>query len=122
MVNLYMEKKVYPRRIHRLVLEAFVCDCPDGHRANHKDGIKTNNKLENLEWVTPSEDAQHAFRIGLRTHKGIRHPQAKLRNEDILKMRELHNQGTSQRILAKMFDVCRSHVNRIIHHKRWSHI
>lgn len=53
-------------RVNRLVLEAFVGPCPDGHESNHKDGIKSNNDSENLEWVTHSENVQHAYRLGLK--------------------------------------------------------
>lgn len=54
--------KVY---IHRLVAEAFYSE--RNETVNHKDGDKTNNRKENLEWVTYSENNSHAFRIGLRT-------------------------------------------------------
>ena len=51
--------------VHRLVLEAFVSHRPKGMECNHKNGIKTDNRLKNLEWCTRSENLKHAFRIGL---------------------------------------------------------
>ncbi len=51
--------------VHVLVLEAFVSPRPEGCNANHKDGVKQNNKLGNLEWVTYKENSQHAVRTGL---------------------------------------------------------
>ena len=55
------------RFVHYLVLEAFVGARPAGLQCNHKDGCKQNNKIENLEWVSPSENMRHAYRTGLRT-------------------------------------------------------
>ncbi len=53
--------------VHRLVLVAFVGPCPEGLEVNHKNGIKTDNRLANLEYVTRSENNLHAFRTGLKT-------------------------------------------------------
>jgi hypothetical protein len=50
--------------IHRLVLIAFLGE-KKGLIVNHKDGRKMNNQLDNLEWVTHSENILHAFRMGL---------------------------------------------------------
>ena len=51
-------------RIHRLVLETFVGP-GNGMEPNHKDGVKSNNRLDNLEWLTHSENQKHAYAIGL---------------------------------------------------------
>ncbi len=52
--------------VHRLVMAAFVGPCPNGLQVNHKNGIKTKNCPENLEYVTVSENVLHAFRTGLK--------------------------------------------------------
>ena len=57
-------------RVHRLVAMAFLGSCPPGLQVNHKSGVKTDNRVANLEYVTPKENAQHASRLGLlRRHK-----------------------------------------------------
>jgi len=63
---LYRHSKPTNNLIHRLVLETFVGLCPYGCECNHKDGVKTNNSVDNLEWVTHAENEKHAYRIGLK--------------------------------------------------------
>jgi hypothetical protein len=54
------------RFTHRIVAAAFIGPSPSPiHAINHKDGIKWNNRPENLEWVTPSENSRHSFALGL---------------------------------------------------------
>ena len=45
------------------MLEAFVGPCPEKHECNHKNGVKTDNRVENLEWVTKSANAIHRFHV-----------------------------------------------------------
>lgn len=55
--------------LHRVVAFAFLGDPPEGKdQINHKDGDKSNNCVNNLEWCNQSENLAHSFRIGLRDH------------------------------------------------------
>ena len=49
--------------VHRLVAEAFLKRGKDKTEVNHKNGIRSDNKAENLEWVTRSENEKHAYRV-----------------------------------------------------------
>jgi HNH endonuclease/NUMOD4 motif len=56
-------------RMHILVAKAFIPNPENKPHVNHKDGVRDNNKLENLEWVTRSENMQHAYDTGLNSRK-----------------------------------------------------
>ena len=50
--------------VHRMVAEAFIPNPDDKPCVNHKDTDRTNNSLENLEWVTHAENNEHTMKIG----------------------------------------------------------
>jgi len=67
-VGLTTNYKTINKSIHKLVLQSFVGN-KEGLVVNHKNGIKTDNRLENLEWVTISENTQHSYDMGLQVNK-----------------------------------------------------
>ena len=109
--------------VHRLVAQTFIPNPYNKPEVNHKNGIKTDNRLENLEWNTSKENIDHGISSGLINNCGINHGRAKLTNEQILQIRELYTQKKyNQTKLAKMFDVSNQLISNIINNKRWKHI
>ena len=73
--------------IHSLVAAAFIGERLEGFQINHKNGIKTDNRVENLEYVTHQQNAIHASETNLLA-KGAKHGKSKLAEAQVL---EIHN-------------------------------
>lgn len=106
-----INKKIKRHRVHRLVLLAFLGE--SSLPVNHKDGIKSNNKLENLEYCTTSENNFHKFRMGLDSRKSFRHNKSKFTEEDILKIKQMIKLGVKNKDIALEFNVDPSLISHI---------
>lgn len=103
--------------IHRAVAISFIPNPLGLKEVNHKDGIKTNNAISNLEWTTRKGNAMHAAKNGLFADQiGEKANRAKLRQYQVDIIREALLNGFRQTAIAKYFNVRPSTINLI--HKR----
>ncbi|MBQ3336978.1 MAG: NUMOD4 motif-containing HNH endonuclease [Selenomonadaceae bacterium] len=105
-VGVYDGQKQSFIRVSRLVAQTFVPNPQGKTQVNHIDGIKFNNHASNLEWVTDSENKQHAIRLGLK-RTGIDNPFAKLTAEQVVYIRD-NPDNLSGKKLAEKFGVHKS--------------
>ena len=103
--------KHYP--IHRLVAQAFLPNPGNKPEVNHRNGVKTDNRVENLEWVTHAENKRHAYDVGLQiAPQGETSCLAKLTNEQTAYIRDNPDNLTG-RALAEMFGVDATTISRV---------
>lgn len=110
--------KRHMRTVHRAIAEAWMHH-PDAAslHINHRNGIKTDNRVENLEWVTPAENTSHAHSTGLVDASAVRARNKRLRKlsiEDARSIRQEHASGTSLRLIAQSFGLSASCVRDIV--------
>lgn len=111
--------------VHILVAMAFLGPIPEGYEVNHKNGDKTNPRLDNLEYMTHSENFIHALTVlGVGPdNSGSRNGQAVLHESDVLKIRELYaTEQFYQRELAAQFGVSQSVITDIVNFRKWKHV
>jgi hypothetical protein len=107
--------------VHRLVLETFQGECPDGYQCAHLDGNPKNNKLSNLKWVSPLENMSHRVAHGTALSLDV-HPMSKLNSSVVLTIRKEFSMGISQRDLAKKYGVTQSCISLANSGKNWGSV
>lgn len=108
-----------PVAVHRLVAWAFLGPQPEGLEPNHIDGDKTNNAVTNLEWLSRSDNHRHAYRLGLRKHRGYGTPRSHLTETDVIAIRQSEE---STRGIARRYGV-RPYTIRLIRLRQtWRHV
>jgi len=98
------------KRINRLVAEAFI----KNPEVNHKDTIKTNNFVDNLEWMTHKESIVHAHINNCITNIGENAVLAKLKQSEIF---QLYKYGFSQRDIGRFYNVDHTSIGRVLNGK-----
>lgn len=113
-VTLSINSKVKKFSVHSLVAMAFLGRRPEGFETNHKDAVRTNNSISNLEYISYQDNARH---------NGVTNGNSKLNEEDVQQIRKKYVFGIyGANRLAKEFSVAKPTILRVIKRKTWNHV
>lgn len=123
-VTLYGNKKRKTFLVHRLVASAFLINKENKKEVNHKDFDKTNNKLENLEWCTSSENSIHKYKYkNCHMVTGENHHKSKLSKNDVYTICFLFKYTNIKfREIARMYNVSHISILHIKDGKNWKQL
>jgi hypothetical protein len=108
--------------VHRLIAMCFVHGYLPNLTVNHINGIKTDNRPENLEWVTLSENSKHEWETGLVNLHGENQPNHKLTQKQVIHIRKALRLGVPANSLSIIANVNPSTIHLIEKGKRWANI
>ena len=113
--------------VHKFVALSFMGVIPENHEINHIDGNKLNNRLDNLEYVTRSENLLHAFRLGLcKPARGSINGNSKLNESQIKEIRDhaKNNKNYGRKALAIKYNISEATIKDIVTRRRnsWPHV
>lgn len=111
--------------IHRLIAQSYIPNPSKLPQVNHIDGVKTNNRVENLEWCDNAHNVKHAYVLGLAVGlKGEKQNGSKIKESDVLEIRKFYadNPTAFYRIYAEKLNLSIKSICSIVNRKSWTHI
>lgn len=121
-VSLHKNNRRYGRAVHRIVAEAFLGRRPPGSEVNHKDGVKANSVLENIEYVSHGRNSSHAYETGL-NRSGEQHERSTITADTARAIRAAYEaREGGYKNLGKRFGVSWNLVRKIVKYYSWRHI
>lgn len=126
-VVLHHDRKRHCIAVHRIVADAFLGPIPEGMQVNHRNGVKADNRIENLEIVTPSQNTAHGFRALGRAapnnpSPGSKNGRAKLTEADVPAIRAMLSEGKGITEIGLHFGVSPAAIWMIQTGRTWLHV
>jgi hypothetical protein len=125
-VSLLKNGKPHERLINRLVAQHFIENPFNKPTVNHKDGVKTNNVVKNLEWATREEQMQHAYKNHLKQPvRGTLQGRSVLTEEEVREIRRTYiprSKEFGMRALAKKYNVSDSTIDKAVRNKSYRNV
>lgn len=115
-------KKIHS--VHKLVLLAFIGSCPEGMECAHEDGRRTNNKILNLSWKTPSQNQEDRIKHGT-DDQGFKSARAKFTTKQVLDIRSRYrpySKLNGMAALAREYSVCTTTIQNILIRRSWRNV
>ncbi|MBR1146665.1 NUMOD4 domain-containing protein [Bradyrhizobium sp. AUGA SZCCT0431] len=127
--SFYIDGKMKLVKLHRLLAMAFIPNPENKPQVNHKNGVKHDNTLSNLEWATGKENMRHAIATGLKPSPkyagaldGEKCYRATTTGEIVLKIRAEYKNGATTTFLAAKYGLGLSAVVHMVHGRSWRHL
>ncbi len=123
--RIWLNNKSKNCTVHRLVAETFIPNPDNKPSVNHINSIRTDNRVENLEWCTYSENSKHSYDFGNRKSiKGINHSKCRFSESQVLAIRKFFkkNPEVLKINIALKYGVTAQSIGDIILGKTWKHL
>ena len=122
--------KIHTIKVHRIVGSAFIPNPEDKPQINHKNGIRSDNRLSNLEWCTASENVKDSFASGRSNNQGMNCPTSILTDDQVREIRadyvggnrNQYTGGLTRQKLADRYGVKLGAIKNILMNKTWKHL
>lgn len=117
-VSIKVNGRFVSQRVHRLIAQAFIPNPDNLPEVNHKNGIKTDNRVSNLEWVTSQQNQLHSTRV-LGKGVGEDHPMAKITEQKVHEICKLFSAGYQNKQVSEITGVGKDTIHKIRSRETW---